>query len=220
MSNHVTCCPNKCFRKLSIEDIKYCEKSLKSQKQTARRNSLLDYLHKHSKIAVIGGIETQFIIGGRAVCKRAWLLAHDIKPETFRRIYSDFQKGIVQVEHGNLGNKRPSQKTKECIAWLEFFVSCVGQYQPDQTTVHLPSCYTLSSIYQQMVEENNSFGVESVSQSQFYHIFHTYLKHVSLPKVSTAEVVKCNVELVCLVMFSLFTCKGGISQTYCFSEQY
>ena len=62
-----------------------------------------------------------------------------------------------------------------------------------------------------MVEDNNSFGVESVSQSQFYHILHTYFKHVSLPKVSTAEVVKCNVELVCLVMFSLFTYKGGIS---------
>ena len=185
MSTHVTCCPNKCFRKLSIEDIKYCEKSLKSQRQTVRRNLVLDYLHKHSKIEVSGGIETKFVIGGRVVCKHAWLLAHDIKPETFRRIYSDFQKGIVHIEHGNLGSKRPSQKTKDCIAWLQFFVSCVGQYQPDQSTIHLPSCFSVSSIYQQMVEENNGFGVESVGQSQFYHVFHTYFPNVTIPKVSS-----------------------------------
>ena len=28
------------------------------------------------------------------------------------------------------------KKSKDCIAWLQFFVSCVGQYQPDNKTIH------------------------------------------------------------------------------------
>ena len=185
MSRNVNCCSNKCFTKLSIEEIKYCEESLKSQKQTYRRNAILDYLHKHSKNTGSEETEIKFIVGGREVCKHAWLLAHDIAPETFRRIYTEFQKGTMKMEHGNLGSKKLSKKTKECIAWLEFFISCVGQYQPDKTTIHLPSCFTIYSIYQQMVEENKSFGVKSVSQSQFYNIFHTYFPTVSIPKVSS-----------------------------------
>jgi len=185
MSTSGTCCPNNCFRKLSIEDTKYCEKSLKTQTQTFRRNLILDYLHKHSKHAINGGIDTKFIIGGKVVCKASWLLAHDIKTETFRQIYSEFQKGILHIEYGNVGHRKPSKKTKDCIAWLEFFVSCVGQHQPDQSTIHLPSCFSVSSIYKQMVQENNTFDVESVGLSEFYHVFHEYFPNVTIPKVSS-----------------------------------
>ena len=52
-----------------MEDIIYCEKSLKTEEQTNRRNLILDYLHKHSKLVTSGGIETKFFAGGKSVCK-------------------------------------------------------------------------------------------------------------------------------------------------------
>lgn len=33
-----------------------------------------------------------------------------------------------------------------------------------------------------MVEENSSFGFESVGPSQFYNVFHTYFPNVTTPK--------------------------------------
>lgn len=185
----VNCCDKKCLRKLSIEDINYCESSFKNMEQTTRRNLILGYLHMHSKPIHSGGFETEFYAGGKCVCKEAWLLAHDVKPDSFRRIYAEFGNGTLRLEHGHSGSKRPTQKTKDCIAWLEFFVSCVGQHQPDQATIHLPSCFSISSIYQKMVEESNSFGVESVSQSQFYSVFHHEFPDVVIPKVSFGTVI-------------------------------
>ena len=159
---------------------------MKSLKQTDRRNLILDYLHKHSKPAIDGRTETKYIVGGTIVSKCAWLQAHNIKAETFRRVYMEFEEGVMHIEHGNLGSKKLSKKTKDCIAWLEFFVDSVGQHQPDLSVIHIPSCFSLSSIYNQMVEENNGFGMVSVGLSQFYHIFHTYFPNVTIPKVSSA----------------------------------
>lgn len=157
MTSSVSCCPNKCLRKLSMEDIIYCEKSLKTEEQTNRRNLILDYLHKHSKPVTSGGIETKFFAGGKSVCKQAWLLAHDVKPDTFQWIYKEFRKGVVRIEHGNLGNKRPTKKTKDCIAWLDFFVNCVGHHQPDQPVIHLPSCFSVRAIYKQNGRRKQQF---------------------------------------------------------------
>ena len=105
--------------------------------------------------------------------------------------FNKFKEGAVEVEHGNLGQKKPAQKTTDCIAWLQFFVSCVGQYQPDNKTIHLPSCFTRLSIYQRMCEENASFDATSVGVSQFYSIFREHFPHVLIPKVSLLVMQKC-----------------------------
>ena len=161
------------------------QNNIKDKGQTDRRNYLLDYLHSHSKHDDSGGYVTEFVVKGRNVCKEAWLLVHDIKKETFRRIYEKFQKGAVNIEHGRLGVQRLTEKTKDCIAWLEFFINCVGQHQPDQKTIHLPSSFTVLSIYKQMVQEHDSLSIASVGLSQFYRIFNQYFPHVSIPKVTT-----------------------------------
>lgn len=119
----------------------------------------------------------------RTVCREAWLLIHSLNKEWFRRVFNKFKEGAVEVEHGNKGQKKPSQKSKDCIAWLQFFVSCVGQYQPDNKTIHLPSCFTRLSVYQRMCEENESFSGPSIGISQFYAIWRDHFSHVLIPKV-------------------------------------
>ena len=80
------------------------------------------------------------------------------------------EKGPVNIEHGHSSIKRPIEKIEDCIAWLEFFINCVGQHRLDQKTIHLPSCFTILSVYKQMVQEHDSLGTPSVGLSQLYSI--------------------------------------------------
>ena len=86
LMSSVNCCNMKCLRKLSIEDINYCESSFKNVEQTTRRNLILGYLHTHSKTIHSGGFETEFYAGGKSVCKDAWLLAHDVQWDSFQQM--------------------------------------------------------------------------------------------------------------------------------------
>ena len=179
----VTGCSQQCLRKLSIEDISYCKNTFKSKEQMARRNKVLQYLHKHSKQVDNGGYNTEFIAARKIGCKEAWLRIHDFNHKTFRRIYKEFTRGTLLLEHGNAAFKRPTSKMKDCIAWLQFIVNCVGQHQPDQSVTHLPSCFSFHSIYKQMVKDNDAFRIKSVSLSQLYNIFRKEFKNVTIPKV-------------------------------------
>ncbi|XP_068669901.1 uncharacterized protein [Montipora foliosa] len=170
------------MRKLSIEDVSSCELHFQNLNQTEKRNYVIEYLSNHCQSCDSGEFITEFFAKGKSICREAWLLIHNVNREWFRRIFNKFKEGTVEVEHGNLGQKKPSQKTTDCIAWLQFFVSCVGQYQPDNKTIHLPSCFTRLSIYQRMCEENTSFNAPSVGISQFYSIFRGHFSHVLIPK--------------------------------------
>jgi len=186
----VSCCQKKCLRKLSIEDINACELNFKNMDQTQKRNYVLSYLSDHSRVEDSGEYVTEFIVRGRSVCREAWLLIHNMNKEWYRRTLNKFKEGAVEVEHGNKSKKKPSERNKGCIAWLEFFVSCVGQYQPDKKTIHLPSCFTKLSIYQRMCEENRSFNAQSIGLSQFYSIFQEHFPHVVIPKVRHTVLAK------------------------------
>ena len=76
------------------------------------------------------------------MCHEAWLLAHNLSKDRFRRILKKSTDGAIMVEHGNKEKKSVMNKTAECIAWLQFFVNCVGDHQPDNGYIHLPSCFS------------------------------------------------------------------------------
>lgn len=106
----------------------------------------------------------------KKVCREAWLLAHQMNKETFRRIHLKFKDGVLVSEHGNKGRKTVMSKTSDCIAWLQFFINSVGDHQPDKRSIHLPSCFSKSDIYKKMLEENTSLNQPTVSLSHFYNI--------------------------------------------------
>lgn len=139
------CCEKKCTRKLSV-DVNATELHFRNIDQTQRRNYVLAYLSDHSQVDYSGDYMTEFMVKGKSVCREVWLLIHSINKEWFRRLFNKFKEGAVEVEHGNKGTKKPSQRTTDCIAWLQFFVSCVGQYQPDNKTIHLPSYFIASCV--------------------------------------------------------------------------
>ena len=123
------CCEKRCLKQLSIEDIKYAE----ARKWAGKQNYFLEMLHQQSRLSESGVYETEFFVRGKALCRVAWLQAHNLNKESFRRIMKKFKDGATMVEHGNKGKKSVMSKTAECIAWFQFFVNCVGDHQPDNS---------------------------------------------------------------------------------------
>ena len=133
------------MRHLSVEDIRYAE----AKKKAGKRNYFLEHLHQHSSSDDSNELQTEFYVAGKIVCREAWLLAHNLTKETLRRTWRKFKDGANVLEHRNKGRKSITGKTAGCIAWLQFFVSCVGDHQPDNGGIHLPTCF---DIYMKNVE--------------------------------------------------------------------
>ena len=144
-------------------------------KEKGRKAKLfLEYLHQHSSSDDSNELQTEFYVKGKIVCREAWLLAHNLNKGTFRRIWGKFKDGANVLEHGNKGRKSITSKTADCIAWLQFFVSCVGDHQPDNGGIHLPTCFTKSDIYKKCWRKIK----HSVSQHYPFLIFMAYGKGI------------------------------------------
>ncbi|XP_074628853.1 uncharacterized protein LOC141886566 isoform X1 [Acropora palmata] len=179
---NLNCCQKRCMRKLSFDDIRHAEVQFNERQQTGKRNLVLEFLHNHSQINDSGEYETEFFVRGKSVCREAWLLAHNMNKETFRRILNKFKDGVLVLEHGNKGKGTVMPKTAECISWLQFFVNSIGDHQPNKGCIHLPSCFGRIDIYKKMMEENTALNLPTVSLSHFYNIWEKHFTHVLIPK--------------------------------------
>ena len=175
------CCPMQCMKEFAFNDVVSSETSFKEKSMGEQRNWILHFLHEHSQGSQ--GRGTLFVVKGRTICKEAWLKIYDVKKDRMRRIENDFKAGTKQYIHGNTGGRHVSLKTANCIAWLQFFIKAVGDYQPDQKGIHLPSCYNLGGIYKEMEKEFNTRGEKPVSLSQFYELWNSHFAEVKIPKV-------------------------------------
>ena len=172
------CCIEKCLRQLSFNDIQACEVKFASKTKNEQRNWILGFLSDHTKEGETN--KTEFQVKGQKVCKMAWLQAHNIKKDRYRRIMQDFKDGLKEYKHRNEGQKKPGVKTSSSIAWMQFFVNALGDQQPDNNRVHLPSCFKRITIFNKMKREIED---ECVSQAQFYRIWTNHFPHVNIPKV-------------------------------------
>ena len=192
----LNCCQKRCMRKLSFDDIRHAEVQFSERQQTGKRNLVLEFLHNHSQINDSGEYETEFFVRGKSVCREAWLLAHNMNKETFRRILNKFKDGVLVLEHGNKGKGTVMPKTAECISWLQFFVNSIGDHQPNKGCIQLPSCFGRIDIYKKMMEENTALNLPTVSLSHFYNIWEKHFTHVLIPKVYIIYYHICNSSAV------------------------
>ena len=172
-----------CLKEFAYTDVVSCETSFKEKSSEDQRNWILGFLQQHSQET-----GTLFVVKGRTICKQAWLKLYDIKKDRMRRIEIDFKSGTRHYTHGNCGNRHASLKTTNCISWLQFFVKAVGDFQPDQKGIHLPSCYNVGGIYKEMEKEFKARGENVVSLSRFYEIWSSHFSEVKIPKVIVASV--------------------------------
>ena len=153
---------------------------------TEERNFILDYVKVHImsddlEEELLQCSKIVFMIKGVQVCETAWLSSHGIAARRFSNIIKEYTEKEVQVyEHGNRRRKRNSQKTSQCLAWINFLANSIGDHQLDSGLIHLPSCFTKLSLYKQMCQKLDEDV--TVSQSQFYNILDKQLPNVVTPK--------------------------------------
>ena len=80
-------------------------------------------------------------------------------------------------------NQEVMNKTAGCIAWLQFLVNCVGDHQPDNGGIYLPTCFSKTDIYKKMRQENEALNQPTISLSHFYSLWDRHFSHVTIPKV-------------------------------------
>jgi hypothetical protein len=77
-----------------------------------------------------------------------------------------------EVAHGNIGVKRPSDKTRDASAWMENYFSNMGDHMPDSNRIHLPSFLTKREVYIKMCADLYEDGIKQViSLSTFYDLW-------------------------------------------------
>ena len=180
----IKCCEIDCLRNLSLSDIKTAKELFQSKSSSTDQNNwILDFILQHTSTREDGTKDICFVMRGRRVCRETWCLVHGISMKRLMQIIRDSQNNQRMYTHGNKGKRKLRERTIDSIALLKFFVSCVGDQQPDSDKIHLPSCFTKKAIYEKMEGELRLNGKEVVSRSQWCNIWEDHFKDVLIPKV-------------------------------------
>lgn len=157
--------------------------------QMAKKQWVLDYLIMNSSGEGEQSAVIHLLICGRPVCQPLWLATLGISQSYFYGVRALFLQGHKRlVSHVN---RNPTEKTSEAIAWMDNFVSLMGDKMPDRATTHLPSCLSKLSVYQRMSKAQKERGKTSIiSQSQFFEIWKSHFSHVTIPKVCMSISIK------------------------------
>ena len=132
---------------LSTTDILQCHDHFTSLPQLAKKRWILDYLIMHSSEDA-QHTEIVLMISGKMVCLPVWIAVLGISKSYFYGVRNLFLKGCERiVSHVQ---RHPTLKTNEAIAWLDNFISLMGDKMSDRGTIHLPSCLSKLSIYQRL----------------------------------------------------------------------
>ena len=189
------------MRNLSFTDIRGSEKKFKSRsKTTDERNWILDYLSAHMSSSSDESNTVKYMVRGKVVCRDAWCLVYGIKNDWLRRVLLDSKDGKLEYVHGNQGMKKISERTGDSIAWLKFFVGCIGDHQPDKNRTHLPSCFTKVGLYNKMKAEHVSNGLNVVCLTQWYKLWNEHFPHVLIPKVWLSFWILWPITCICFIV--------------------
>lgn len=166
---------------LSKTDVLRSHEHYTSLPMLAKKQWLLDYFIMHSS-EQSEQTEIVLMISGKVVCLPVWLTTLGISKSYYygvRQLFLQGCKRIVSHTH-----RHPTLKTNEAIAWLDNFITLMGDKMPDRGTIHLPSCFSKLSVYQRLVHEFKERGkMQVISQSQFFEVWKTHFHHVTIPKV-------------------------------------
>lgn len=118
------CCNQDCLKSLSYNDVnEFIEIFGLLSSIIEERNYILNYLKDNTTRNELTNV---FHLKGKLVCKQAWLVIHGINPNRLNRVWNDYVKCSELYTHGNKGSKKLTQKTSECLAWLNFLVNAIG----------------------------------------------------------------------------------------------
>lgn len=89
-----SCCEKCCIDLLSDEDM-IRSKYMMNSRYTSRfmkKQFILDYLHSH-----FSGNQVNFFVGGLKICRRAWLVVHELSENLYRKAFRLKTQGIINI---------------------------------------------------------------------------------------------------------------------------
>ena len=166
---------------LSPTDILRYHEHFSGLPQMAKKQWILDYFIMTSS-GEAEHFDTPLLICGKSVCQPLWLSTLGISQSHFYSVRTLFLQGHKQIL--SQPQCTPTVRTNEAVAWMDNFVSLMGDKMPDRATIHLPSCLSKLSVYHRMASDLKQRGRSKVvCQSQFFEIWKTHFHHVTIPKV-------------------------------------
>ena len=76
-------------------------------------------------------------------------------------------------KHGNMGRKRTTCKVEEAKVWMNRYFHLIGDKQPDEVKIHLPSWETQHAIYDTCKNDIGKLDISDdylVGLSTFYRL--------------------------------------------------
>lgn len=107
----------------------------------------MDKIHENSHITATGELETKYVVAGREVCKVAFCESYGFALGRLLRIRRDASLGQVNVQHGNLGQKRCTSRVEEAKVWMKQYFDLIGDKMPDKVKIHLSSWESQCNVY-------------------------------------------------------------------------
>ncbi len=168
---------------LTPGDILRYHEHYSSRSQQAKKQWLLDYLTMNS-LEGSTSTEVALSICGKSVCLQLWLSTLGVSQSHYYSVRGLYLKGHKRIVSEI--QRTPLPRTNEAVAWIEGYVSLMGDKMPNRATIHLPSSVSKVSMYQRMMAELKVRGkIDIISQSQFFGVWKTFFCHVTIPKVCT-----------------------------------
>ncbi|XP_052789179.1 uncharacterized protein LOC128223807 [Mya arenaria] len=126
--------------------------------------------------------KTSFLIGGKAVCLKAWSVCLGCPASTYYQIKTKFLAGVTHINGpGNVQGKL-SMASNSAISWLISFSKSHGDKMPNTYKIHLPSCMQKRAVYSLYKEEMDQ--QDTISHTHFFRLWKRFVPNVIIPKRS------------------------------------
>ncbi|CAG2253456.1 unnamed protein product [Mytilus edulis] len=179
------CCHRNCLQKLSDVAILRCRQEFHSKSNRGQSEFILQQI-KLTHVYDQPDADVTLAVDGKAVCVEGW-----------RKVYFFIKRKVVEYETVTFEDPRTgqlysSQKLLGAHQFLTEYAKQFGEDQPDSSDVHLPSCVTKASVYEDYQLQCQTNSKPYIKISRFYEMWISEFQHVKLRKFQTfTQCIEC-----------------------------
>ncbi|XP_006815072.2 uncharacterized protein LOC102804474 [Saccoglossus kowalevskii] len=192
------CCEEKCLDSLSKNDVISSERCFKMlPSETSQSQFILDTIREHSFTKTVKDkvvVETNLILKGKRVCPKSWQIVHNVTEDRWKSCKDKFIQGIITITHKNCGRTGSRDKTTAAIGWMRFLFERIGDYMPHNSEIHLPCCYSKTSLHARMRNEFLARGISENGIICYDHFTRVWKMHLPEFKIcKKSGFAKCTI---------------------------
>ena len=182
------CCSNMCCQQDLSKQVLTIMDEIMKKSGKEKKQFLLDHLIKQEEfdISTVG-----FQLFGKFFCRKSFSLVSGVSEYIVKEASKAFESGQVTFVHGNELGMRETEAGLGFIIWMKRHAALYGNQAPDEDTLILSSCYSLTDLFLQYKLE--ACGPQ-IQKSTFYRSFKRqfgpYRVNKSLPHIRISSYSK------------------------------